>query len=565
MATWILVNNIQVGTDRLIAGSLIDDAQEDATAIRNAGGLLITSSNVPVAAAAALAQAAKLRGDDPAACAAIMQAGLETSQESEVTTPVTNATALAAITAANRSNGMEAVKLDDYTPWIFSSTSAEAASDWCIVPAAGTGRWLRSDQTRGVVRTAVANAAALIALTAVNRKDGTLVVKLDDMTVWSYDLGSVLTTDTWHIEPTDGVGCWFRIDVADGRVLPSVANNAGLIALTAIQRQDGSIVVQLDTMLAWMYDLGSAEAASDWCVLPTDAVGRWLRLDQVSMKKTHLPVADAAAVSAITAPNLVAGMIVCKLDDNTLWTYSATSAEAASSTCLAAAGGVGRWLFAGARWGVPMTNRIRLLNATVKIAQADFLTIGGIVYEFRDDTPPTGGTAGRVWIYNGANAAASRVNFIDAINGVVDATRINYNGVVKPLFVAAAGVTAGDVIIQSATAAGGTPCPSATATACTDNITTVTDIWDSATCYGGVLPVAPMAEGVTVTLTAAHIAKGNVQFNFTFAPRLAYVWNRNRAQNEAWVVIGNSVSLTCAGAGSPNNQAADVVDCLAIS
>ena len=91
------------------------------------------------------------------------------------------------------------------------------------------------------------------------------------------------------------------------------------------------------------------------------------------------------------------------------------------------------------------------------------------------------------------------------------------------------------------------------------------DIWDAAACYGGTLAVKPQSEAVSITLAAPHIAKGNVQFNFTFAPRVTCLWNRSRAQNEAYTVIGNTVSLTLAGGVSPNNQATDIVDCVAFS
>lgn len=57
---------------------------------------------------------------------------------------VADTTALQAISAANRSNGQIVVKRDTDTIFTFDSGSSAGASDWVIVPAAGTGRWLRN-------------------------------------------------------------------------------------------------------------------------------------------------------------------------------------------------------------------------------------------------------------------------------------------------------------------------------------------------------------------------------------------------------------------------------------
>ena len=411
----------------------------------------------------------------------------------------------------------------------------------------------------------VANNGALIAIAANDRSDGMVVVQLDTMYQWEYDLGSAAAASDWCVVPTDGVGRWLRCDQTVGAILTPVANNAGLIALAAINRRDGSVVEQLDTCQVWQYDLGSAEAASDWCVVPTDAVGRWLLVGQTSAKRVHAAVANTGAISAITAANQIAGMVVADLATGWLWTYNATSAEAASATCLTAAGGVGRWIFAGARWGVPMQNRLRALGAPGILATGNTVVIGADNYEFRNDTPPTGGAAGNIWLYQGASSLDGRTTLVDAINGVVAAARIanhvateNFHGYLDP-------VTVGDVLIASATAPGGTPCPSAVATACTETLATATDIWDNATCRMGVLPIAPVMEASVVTLSAGDMAKLTIQFYFTFAPRIVLILNRNRAQNEAYAIVGNMVSLTLAGGASPNNQVADVVQCVAFS
>ena len=410
----------------------------------------------------------------------------------------------------------------------------------------------------------MANNAALVAIAANDRSNGMLVVQIDNQYVWQYASASAAAASDWCVVPTDGAGRWLRCDQTVGAIISAVANNAALVALTAVNRKDGTEVVKLDDYTIWIYAIGAADAASDWCQVPTDTVGRWY-LKSALKGTIHLYVADSAALQAVAATGRTAGMLALKYDDGTLWAFNAASTEAASSTCIVPSAGTGTWLFVGARWGTPMSNRVRMLGAPGKIVQGDTVTIGAIVFEFRDSTPPAGGTAGRIWVYNGASSADSRTNFIDAVNGVVDAARITYNAVTPPNFFAAAGVTLGDVKIQSATAPGGTPCGSATATACSETLTTVADIWDAAACYGGTLAVKPQSEAVSITLAAPHIAKGNVQFNFTFAPRVTFLWNRSRAQNEAYTVIGNTVSLTLAGGVSPNNQATDIVDCVAFS
>lgn len=214
--------------------------------------------------------------------------------------------------------------------------------------------------------------------------------------------------------------------------------------------------------------------------------------------------------------------------------------------------------------GLPMINRLRLLGAPAAAVEGNTVTIGGDVYEFRASTPPAGGTAGRTWVYNGANSAASRANLIKAINGTVDAAVVTpKTGGPTEKFLAVAGVTLGDIIIISATASGGTITPSGTATACADGLDTATDIWDQATCYGGLAAGQKQVGMATVTLLAAHIAKGNAQIYFPFTVRTAILVNRMRPQNEAVTVSGNYVQVVCAGAGSPNNQANDVIDVIA--
>lgn len=84
--------------------------------------------------------------------------------------PVADLTALAAIAAADRANGMICMVLSDIAGevslWRFNSTSAaaDASSNLVKAPAAGTGRWLRADRVVPLflpVTFATADAAAL--------------------------------------------------------------------------------------------------------------------------------------------------------------------------------------------------------------------------------------------------------------------------------------------------------------------------------------------------------------------------------------------------------------------
>jgi len=325
------------------------------------------------------------------------------------------------------------------------------------------------------------------------------------------------------------------------RTVASAANAAAIRAIPAAARGEGAIVVDQGTETVWTFDTASAAGASDWVLVPDAGTGRWLR--------NHASLDDLSATTASHGMSLLgvedsAGIITATNGETAL-------AEFATDIDVLAP-------------GMPMQNRLRMLGAPGAIAAGDTVTIGADTYEFRGDTPPTGGNGARIWVYNGATSATARTNIIDAINGVVDAARIA-NLVATELMVAEAGVTVGDIRVLSAATVGGAVAPSATATACSEVLTTGTDIWDAANCYGGRLRVASQRECMTITLAAAHIAKGDVQARFSFAPTHAVVVNRSRPQNEAYTITGNMVSLTLAGAGSPNNQANDVIDIIAFA
>lgn len=87
------------------------------------------------------------------------------------------------------------------------------------------------------------------------------------------------------------------------------------------------------------------------------------------------------------------------------------------------------------------------------------VTRGGVarVFEWRPASPPAGGTAGRIWVYVGADAGEAVDNLFDAMCGAVDPARFDYNGLVPhPLLPTLDGDT---LILSLASAIVGDPIP----------------------------------------------------------------------------------------------------------
>lgn len=81
MATFVLLNNIQIGQHRKYAGVIIDDAQEDTSAITSAGGKLFATGNATVDAAATKARELKARGGDPNVMEGLVNAAVDAVQQ----------------------------------------------------------------------------------------------------------------------------------------------------------------------------------------------------------------------------------------------------------------------------------------------------------------------------------------------------------------------------------------------------------------------------------------------------------------------------------------------------
>lgn len=216
--------------------------------------------------------------------------------------------------------------------------------------------------------------------------------------------------------------------------------------------------------------------------------------------------------------------------------------------------------------GAPQQNR---LNLAAFPANGDWISVTGadgvvVPLEFRDSSPPVGGTAGRIWVYRGAALPAdSRVNLVDALNGVVDPNRISYDEAGGGAAIAPpVGFTGVDVVADTAVLYV-EDVPSETVRAVTENLTDAGDIWDAAATYGGLLETRQRHGWQQFAINADQITAGQAFFCFSFTPLRAIVINHARPQNEAWAIVGNTVRLTLAGGAAPNNQAGDVVSVIA--
>lgn len=215
--------------------------------------------------------------------------------------------------------------------------------------------------------------------------------------------------------------------------------------------------------------------------------------------------------------------------------------------------------------GTVLTNRLRVANAGgggAAIAAGNTVLIGSDTFEFRAVSPPAGGTVGRIWVFNGANVAASLANLIAAVNGVVDAARITRPaiGQLEKFLAAAVGPT--DMVILSADAVGGTPVPAIGPVATTETLADPLDVWDQATMYAGSPDFSGEAAGIFLQVTAEMIAKGSVQVYVPFPPYLAFVSNRNRPRFGAITLGANYVSLALGGGPPPAEQPNDELDFL---
>ena len=459
--------------------------------------------------------------------------------------PMATAAAMQALGALDEHcfDGCVTVKLDDSTVWVFDVGSTAVAGPTVIIPTYATGRWLAAGGGSGSGVGAVNIVTVRGASTAdIPNLAAFTVAGVDGLT---YIEGQrILLKDQTTTEQRGP----YRVGVVAG----------GLAPLTRIGEADASAEVTAGMLV---YVSAGTVAQNKWWYLTTD--------DPIVLDTTGLDFVQLPSYTDLAATTVGLGGDLLGLYDPT-FVVTATTIGAAiieNRTALDVAEArvlVNEGELDTHRPGSPMFNRLVMLGAPGAIAAADTVTIGADVYEFRADTPPSGGTAGRIWVYNGATSAVSRANFINAVNNVVDAPNITYDGAVTESMIASAGTLLGTVDLSSAVAVGGGEGPSAVATACTEVLTTAADVWDQATMYGGKAQGPSQICSATVTLSAAMILQGTLEFECLFTPTSASVKNRMRPQTEAYTITGDRVVLTLGGGVAPANQAADVIDVIAL-
>ena len=502
---------------------------------------------------------------------------------------VANTAAITALPAADRVDGLLILETTNGSSWWFDDDSTAVAGPSVLVPDAGSGRWLatggsvasgvgavnlltvRGATTANIADLAVFTVAAVDGLTYTEGqrilvKNQTATEDNGPYRVGAVALGTAALTRVgeadasaevtagmliWVSEGSAGGDKWFYLTTNDAIVL-------GTTSLTYVQTPTAVELASVETRLSSTEVIDSQGDSS--LTLITSSVETRLSSTEVvdsdadssltlitSSIETRLSSTEVVDSDADSSLTLITSSIETRLSSTEVVDSTADSSLTVSVGTL--------------RPGVPMINRLVMLGAPGAIAEGDTVTIGGDVYEFRSsNTPPIGGTAGRIWVYQGGDSAASRVNFINAVNNVVDAVNIAYDGAVTESMIAVAGTTLGTVDVRSAVAIGGAIGPSAVATATTEVLTEVGDVWDEVTMYGGQADGPTQLQMTTVTLSAGMINQGFLEVEFDFTPTVAWLMNRNRAQDEAYTITANRVVLTLAGGGAPNNQAADVLD-----
>lgn len=141
MSTFYLINCVTVASTKVFAGDLINDAVDDASGIRNAGGLLWPSSNAIIGTAALKAQNARLnKGASEIELNELMQSAVDALQlvaDEGVAT-------LAALTASDDSVAFTTRMVGTVLrPYQLDKTSSATVDGISVVAtASGVGRWL---------------------------------------------------------------------------------------------------------------------------------------------------------------------------------------------------------------------------------------------------------------------------------------------------------------------------------------------------------------------------------------------------------------------------------------
>lgn len=114
------------------------------------------------------------------------------ADEAVIHAPVADAVAVQAIAASVRADGTLVVKLDDYTTWQFDAQSVAAGSATVLVPAAGTGRWLRMEPLLAEVVAAKATADNAVPKASVQQAMSVMVAGSVTFATLTLTAGSVV-------------------------------------------------------------------------------------------------------------------------------------------------------------------------------------------------------------------------------------------------------------------------------------------------------------------------------------------------------------------------------------
>ncbi len=245
--------------------------------------------------------------------------------------------------------------------------------------------------------------------------------------------------------------------------------------------------------------------------------------------------------------------------------------------------GLGEWLKTGVGdtdWsrtdtiellaGVIPRNTIDLsTNPTV----TDTLDIGADVYEFQAAAADLAADA-NIAIERKGSAADTFTEVLAAINATAAAahpTIFQTDSSTPALGRGTENVLAIDggsqvLVIVPAAAPGGSAVPSSPNIAIAESLSAAVD-WASANLnlLGGLASAVRQSVSFDLTITAAHVAAGTVNFGLPFTPR-TWVWQAVTAadihrltQNDTVTASGDVLTLTLAGGAGPDIQATDVV------
>lgn len=323
--------------------------------------------------------------------------------------------------------------------YAWDAASTATADDYQVVTPtaapAGVGRFvLQMERSKALkVATPVADLAAAKALPVAALATNSLLWIATLGLYWLNPTSAATADDVNVIQLTAEIGNARLVRVTQAaEYRPVHAPVADLAALKAIVEADriDNMTVLVDTLGIYQCDLASAATADDVNVVtPTDTVGRWLLLTPIVANRAwHAPVADLAALKAITEADRADNMLILV---EALGVYRCAAAGAATAdddAVVTPTDTVGRWML---QTRVDCVGQLRVVDLPV----TDISGVGAValtalhatksctVFDAKVvvRTAPTGGTA-TVQVGTVAGAANGWLNDIStAVPGVISA------------------------------------------------------------------------------------------------------------------------------------------------